>query len=75
VGIGAPDDALLAAILAKLFHDRQVQVSADVISYLLSRIERSFAAARDIARKLDVAALGAKRPITVPLARRVLEDL
>jgi chromosomal replication initiation ATPase DnaA len=75
VGIGTPDDALLAAILAKLFHDRQVQVGPDVISYLLSRIERSFAATRDIAHRLDAAALGAKRPITVPLARRVLEDL
>ncbi|MDP6706112.1 MAG: hypothetical protein QF893_07210 [Alphaproteobacteria bacterium] len=74
-GIGAPDDPLLAAILSKLFHDRQVQVGAEVISYLLSRIERSFAAARTVAERLDAAALGAKRPITVPLARRVLEEL
>ena len=75
VGIGPPDDALLAAILAKLFHDRQVQVGADVVAYLVSRIERSFATARDIVARLDETALRAKRPITVPLVRRVIEDL
>jgi len=71
--LSAPDDALLGAVLVKLFADRQVAVGADVIAYLVARIERSFAAAREVASALDAAALAEKRPITVPLARRVLK--
>jgi chromosomal replication initiation ATPase DnaA len=73
VGIGPPDDALLAAVLVKFFHERQVRVSGDVVHYLISRIERSFAAAQLTARALDEASLSGKRPITVALAREVLE--
>ena len=72
VALNLPDDALLGAVLVKLFADRQVAVTADVIAYLVPRIERSFAAARTAAAALDAAALAEKRPITVPLARRVL---
>jgi len=72
VALSAPDDALLGAVLVKLFADRQIAVAADVIAYLIARIERSFAAAREVASTLDEAALAEKRPITVPLARRVL---
>jgi len=69
----APDDALLGAVLLKLFADRQIAVGADVIAYLLPRIERSFHAARAWAQKLDAAALAEQRPITIALARKLLE--
>jgi chromosomal replication initiation ATPase DnaA len=72
VALSAPDDALLGAVLVKLFADRQITVAADVIAYLMARIERSFAAAREVVSTLDEAALAEKRPITVSLARRVL---
>ncbi|MBX6367494.1 MAG: DNA replication protein [Rhodospirillales bacterium] len=74
VAIGPPDDALLGAVLVKLFADRQVQVAPDVIEWLLRRIERSFAGARAVVARLDAAALERKRPVTVPLAREVLGE-
>ena len=46
VAIGAPDDALLGAVLLKLFADRQLVVSEAVIEYLVRRMERSFDAAK-----------------------------
>jgi len=73
VAVGGPDDALLAAVLAKLFADRGVAVGDDVISFLLARMERTFAAAGRLAEALDRAALAERRPVTLPLARRVLE--
>ena len=73
VGVGDPDDALLAAVLVKLFADRQLVVGAEVIAYLLPRIERSFAAASRLAAAIDGASLARRRPVTVPLARSVLE--
>ncbi|MDK9719761.1 MAG: DNA replication protein [Rhodospirillales bacterium] len=69
----APDDELLTALLAKLFADRQLRVGPDVLSYLLGRIERSFAAARQLVAMIDEKALAAKRPVTVPLIRDLLE--
>lgn len=64
-----PDDALLAALLAKHFSDRQVLVDAVTLRYIISRSERSCAAIQDLARQIDHYALEAKRPITGPLVR------
>jgi DnaA regulatory inactivator Hda len=72
VGIEPPDDALLSAILVKLFKDRQLHVSTEAIAYLLPRMERSFSAAFRIVDKADTLALSEKRSISVPLLREVL---
>jgi chromosomal replication initiation ATPase DnaA len=72
VGIAAPDDTLLAAVLVKHFADRQLRVEPEVIAFLLPRMERSFAAAASLAEKLDRQALSRGGAITVPLARKVL---
>jgi chromosomal replication initiation ATPase DnaA len=74
VALEAPNDALLAAVLVKLFADRQLSVGEDVVAYLLRRIERNFAGARAAVDSLDRAALAEKRAITVALARRVLGE-
>ena len=73
--IGAPDDALLAAIYVKLFTDRQLAVSAELIPWLVARCERSCAAAARAVAALDAAGLAEKRALTVPFARRVLDKL
>jgi len=74
VGIGRPDDALLGALLVKLFADRQIEIESGLVTFLLARMERSFAAALDLVERLDRASLAERRRVTVPLARRVLED-
>lgn len=75
VGIGAPDDQVLAALLVKLLADRQMPPPAEVVAFVVPRMERSFEAARRLAAALDRAALAAHRPITLPLAREVLASL
>lgn len=72
IRIAPPDDALLAALLAKQFRDHGLRVSAEVVDYVLARTERSFAAISRIVLQLDAAALAAGRPVSVPLARSVL---
>jgi chromosomal replication initiation ATPase DnaA len=72
VVVRPPDEALIAALLVKLFADRQLAVGDDVLSYLTLRLERSFDAALGAVALLDRAALAEHRRITVPLARRVL---
>lgn len=72
--IDVPDDTLLAALLVKLFADRQLQIAADVLTYVLPRMERSFAAARDVVDKADRLALAEKKAVTVSVMRRVLSE-
>ncbi len=72
VAVAAPDDALLAALMVKLFADRQLAVSEEVVLFLLRHMERSFEAARRLVAELDAAALRDRRGITIPLARAVL---
>ncbi len=74
VAIGAPDDALLAAVLVKHFADRQLHPAPEIIAFLVPRMERSFAAAAALVDRIDGLSLGVKRPVTLPLARRALEQ-
>ena len=74
VGVGRPDDPLLAAVLVKHFSDRQLRVNPGVISYLLAHIERSFAAAADIVGRLDAVSLRDQRAVTVPMARQLVSE-
>ena len=74
VGIGLPDDELIVGVMVKLFTDRRLAVDDEVIRYALPRIERTFAAVRRLVAELDAAALGARRKITLPLIRSVLNS-
>jgi chromosomal replication initiation ATPase DnaA len=73
VPVTAPDDDLLGALLVKLFADRQMLVGAEVLTYLLARMERSFAGARGLVEALDRASLVRQSGVTMALARAVLE--
>ena len=72
VEIGRPDDGLITAVLLKLFRDRQVEIRGEAIEYLLRHMERSLEAARRTVAEADRLALAERRPITIPLLRRVL---
>lgn len=72
--LGPPDDALLAAVMVKLFADRQLVVPPSVIAYVTRRIDRSFAAARDAVDRLDRAALAEGRAVTRALAAQLLDN-
>lgn len=72
--IDNPDDALLSALLMKLFADRQIVPKPSLITYLATRIERSFTAAADIVARLDNAALAQGRKINRDLARHLLDN-
>jgi chromosomal replication initiation ATPase DnaA len=69
--VDAPDDGLLRAVLVKLFSDRQVVVDEALIAYLMTRMERSFGAARALVSALDAEALRRKRPLTRALAAEI----
>ncbi len=73
--IGAPDDALLGALLLKLAADRQLHLEPRVVKRVLSGIERSHAAVARVVEALDRASLAERREIDPALAREVLARL
>jgi chromosomal replication initiation ATPase DnaA len=69
-----PDDAMLRGVIVKLATDRQLTLDDSVVSYLRTRIERSFAAARAAVIALDNEALRQRRPVTRALAAEILRQ-
>ena len=67
----APDDAMLRGVIVKLAADRQLALDDSVVSYLITRIERSFAAARAAVIALDNEALRQRRAPTRALAAEI----
>jgi chromosomal replication initiation ATPase DnaA len=74
VTIGAPSDDLLAALLVKQLRDRQLRVEPGVVELLSRHMERSFAAAVALVRRLDRLSLRARRPVGMALARAALRE-
>lgn len=73
--LDAPDDALLSAVLVKLFADRQITVPPALIAFLLARAERSLAAAQRLVAALDARALAEGRPVSRAMAAELLDSL
>jgi chromosomal replication initiation ATPase DnaA len=74
VSLLSPDDQLFRALIVKFCADRQLAVDEAVVSYLTTRIERSFAAAREAVERLDSEALRLGRPVTRALAVELLRQ-
>ena len=75
IGIDAPDDALLSAVIVKLFSDRQIKISPEVLRYIIPRMDRSFDAAKQLVADADKLALSQKKPVSIPIMRQVLSNI
>jgi chromosomal replication initiation ATPase DnaA len=74
VSLLPPDDQLFRALIIKFCADRQLAVDETVVSYLATRIERSYAAVRQAVELLDAEALRLGRPVTRALAAELLRN-
>jgi chromosomal replication initiation ATPase DnaA len=63
-----PDDALLSAVLLKLFSDYQIRVEEKVIDYILKHIDRSFHTIQKLAKDIE----NLQRKVTIPLVKDFL---
>jgi chromosomal replication initiation ATPase DnaA len=75
VEIGAPDDELLRAVLARMVKQRQLVVPEAVHEWLLRRLPRTPAALREAVERLDEAQLAVGSAITRALAASALADM
>jgi chromosomal replication initiation ATPase DnaA len=68
----APDDELLAAIVRKLFFDRQIAVPESAVQTIVAALDRSPASIRRFVAEADALALAEKRPVNLGLVRELL---
>lgn len=73
--IEPPDEALIRALLVKLFADRQLAVEPHVIDYLARHVERSTGAVGAVVAEIDRRGLVARRPVTRALAAEAVAAL
>jgi chromosomal replication initiation ATPase DnaA len=70
-----PDDALLTMALVKLCDERQLALDDHVLRYVVTRMERSLAAAARIVDALDRAALDRQKRVSRSMAAGVLAQM
>lgn len=75
VAISEPDDKLLAALLIKLFMDRQLLVSHEIINYIVVNMQRSFAYARKLVAEIDHISMAYKRAVSVAIVKEAIAEL
>jgi chromosomal replication initiation ATPase DnaA len=75
VTLDEPDDHLLRGVLGKLFADRQLAVDEALLTFLVSRMERSLSAARKAVETLDREALRRGRPVNRSLAAELYREM
>jgi len=69
-----PDDLLFRGLIVKFCADRQLVIDESVVTYLTTRIERSYATVRQAVELLDTEALRLGRPVTRALAAELLRN-
>lgn len=68
-----PDETLLEAVIAKRFADLELRVPQEVTRYIVTHMPRTFAAVQQVVQLLDQQSLQAKKNITLPFVRQVLQ--
>lgn len=74
IEIGAPDDQLIAGLIAEHSARRGLVLGESTIAYLLPRIERSHAGIELLIETLDRLSLERKSPVTISLVRDALAE-
>lgn len=70
-----PDDAMLTALIAKLFNDRQIIISQEILDYILKHTERSFDFIARLVEEIDDISWTYGRAVSIPIVRDALYNL
>ena len=70
--IGEPDDCLARDLIEALFAQRGIAIAPEVPSYIVPRMERSYAMIHRVVAALDAASLEKGRAISIRLTRETL---
>ena len=68
-----PDDTLLFGLLYKAFSEKNIHIDPKVLEFAVTRMPRTFQAAKNLIEQADFLSLSCHRPITIPVIKEVLE--
>lgn len=75
VALREPDDGQMAAVLARIFADRQLRAPPAVVAYAARRLPPRFSALHDFIVAVEAAVAAGPEPLTLSLAKRTLAGL
>jgi len=73
VAIKEPDDVMLQTLIVKLFNDRQLRISEEVLNYIMNNAQRSFAYIRALVEATDYISLIRKSAINYAVIRAAMD--
>ena len=75
VGITNPSDDLFHQILTKMLSDKQINITAKEVNFILKNIERSYDSASKFVKNLDELSLLYKKKINTKIINQALTDI
>jgi chromosomal replication initiation ATPase DnaA len=75
VAITNPSDDLFYQILTKMLSDKQINITAKEVNFILKNIERSYDAASKFVQNLDELSLLYKKKINTKIINKALTDI
>lgn len=75
IAIGEPDDEMLTALIVKLFTDRQIMITQEVLNYIIQNMQRSFSFAIKLVEEIDFISLAKKRAVSTAIVKEAIEYL
>jgi chromosomal replication initiation ATPase DnaA len=75
VYIEEPDEKMIKMLLLKLFSDRSIKITNEILNYIIYRIPRDYSSINYLVNKADQETLIFKRDITIPFISKILNDI
>ena len=66
---------MLTALIAKLFNDRQIIISQEILDYILKYTERSFEYVTKLIQEVDEISWTYSRAVSIPIVKEAINNL
>ena len=75
IAINEPDDVMMQTLVVKLFADRQLMISPEILEYIVLHARRSFSYMRDLVEEIDAVSLAYQCPVNYFAVQKAMEIL
>ena len=75
VKISEPDDIMLQMLIVKLFDDRQIKISPEILSYIITNASRSFAYIEALVAEIDKISLAYQAAVNYKIVKQAMDWL
>ena len=75
IAITEPDDFMLQMLIVKLFNDRQLVISPDILNYIIKNTRRSFAYIQSLVAQVDYLSLARQKAVSYNMIRTAIDNL